>query len=452
MLDIKITHGKVFIPGNGFFNLDVGIKDGKIAMLSDPANIPEAAETLDANGKIVMPGVIDPHIHLGIFADFAMECEHETRAALAGGVTTAGIFMGGGASYLPQLDGLISAIESKSSTDLFFHLSIFTDEQMAEMDAYYEKFGVTSFKFYMAGVKGVFPNVTDGFLYEGFKKVAAMGDRATACIHCEDQSILEVAFDQVSTQKPDGTLVDWADTSPSMAEEEAIMRAVFLAEKAGNRLYIVHISSKDGADRFALLRKNGNGRVFGETTSAYLSATKNGDFGMLGKMLPPLRDKTDMDGLWENVRQNNLDSFGTDNVSMTKAVKQAEKGMLGAMPGYPILQTHLPALLTEGYHNRKIPLETILTNATLNPAKIFGLYPQKGTLSPGSDADVVVLDLDSQRTVNSAELFSYGDFSLYEGKTLTGWPSVVIKSGKVAYENGKIKVAPGFGSYLRRSL
>ena len=452
MLNIKITNGKVFIPGSGFFNLEVGIKDGKIAVLSDPGSLPEASQTIDAKGRIVMPGVIDPHIHLGIFADFAMECEHETRAALAGGVTTAGIFMGGDASYLPQLGGMIETIESKASADLFFHLSIFTEEQMAEMDACYEKFGVTSFKFYMAGVKGVFPGVTDGFIYEGFKKVAAMGDRATACVHCEDQSIIDVAFDQVAKQKPDGTLADWADTGPNMAEEEAIMRACYLAEKAGNRLYIVHISTKEGANRFALLRKNEKCRVFGETTSAYLSVTKNDSFGMLGKMLPPLRDQSDMEGLWENVRLDNLDTFGTDNVSMTKAVKQAEKGMLGAMPGYPILQTHLPALLTEGYHNRQIPLETILTNATLNPAKIFGLYPQKGTIAVGSDADVVVLDPDSQRIVDSAELFSYGDFSLYEGKTLKGWPSIVIKSGQVAYKDGQILIEPGFGSYLRRTL
>ena len=452
MLDLKIINGKVFIPGSGFFNLEVGVKDGKIVSLGNPQDMPDASETLDAGGNIVMPGVIDPHIHLGIFADFAMECEHETRAALAGGVTTAGVFMGGGESYLPQLGSLIDIIEQKASADLFFHLSVFTDEQMAEMEEYYKQFGVTSFKFYMAGVKGVFPGVTDGFIYEGFKKIAAMGDKAIACIHCEDQSIIDVAFDKVSQEKPDGTLVDWSDTGPNMAEEEAIMRACYLAEKAGNRLYIVHISTKEGSDRFALLRQNKNCRVYGETTSAYLSVNKRDSFGFLGKMLPPLRDKSDNDGLWENVRLDNIDTFGTDNVSMTKEVKQAEKGLLGAMPGYPILQTHLPAILTEGYHNRGVSLETILNKATMNPAKIYGLYPQKGTIAVGSDADIVVLDLNKERVVRADELFSYGDFSLYEGKTLKGWPSVVVKGGKVAYKDGQIVVEPGVGNYLRRTL
>jgi dihydropyrimidinase len=452
MLDLKITNGKVFIPGAGFFSLEVGIKNGKVAILGSSGDLSESAETIDAGGKIVMPGVIDPHIHLGIFNDFALECESETRAALAGGVTTVGVFMGGGESYLSQLGGLIDVVNKKSSIDLFFHLSIFAPIQLAEMEEYYNQFGVTSFKFYMAGVRGVFPGVTDGFIYEGFRKVAAMGDRATACVHCEDQSLLDVAFDQVSAKTPDGTLADWANAHPTMAEEEAIMRAYYLAEKAGNRLYIVHISSKDGADRFARLCKEGNCRAFGETTSAYLSVDKHDPVGLAGKMLPPLRDTSDVEGLWARVRDDSIHSFGTDNVSMNKAIKQADKGMLGAMPGYPILQTHLPAILTEGYHKRGVPLETILTKATANPAKIFGIYPQKGTIAVGSDADITILDLNLERKVRSDELFSYGDFSLYEGKVLKGWPAAVVKGGKVAYKDGKIIVEPGTGSYLRRTL
>jgi dihydropyrimidinase len=452
MLELKLVNGRAFIPEGGFFDLEIGISGGKIAVLGSPGQLPEAEKTIDAKGKLIIPGVIDPHIHLGIFSDFEKECETETRAALAGGVTTVGVFMGGGESYLPMLGKLIDTVKKKASVDLFFHLSIFTPQQMAEMTQYYKEFGVTSFKFYMAGVRGVFPGVTDGFIYEGFKRVAAMGDNATACIHCEDQSMLDVAFEKVSKEKPNGTLADWADTAPNMAEEEAIMRAYYLAEKAGNRLYIVHISSKEGVDRFAELTKKGTARAFGETTSAYLSVSKLDPCGFLAKMVPPLRDQKDIEALWARVRDGTISSFGTDNVSMNKAVKQAEKGMLGAMPGYPIVQTHLPTLLTEGYHKRKVPLETIISRATVNPAKIYGLYPQKGSISPGSDADLVVLDLDKEWTVRSKDLFSYGDFSLYEGKTLKGWPSVVVKGGKVAYQDGKILAQPGSGTYLRRKL
>ena len=126
MLGLKIINGRVFVPGSGFFDLDVGVSDGKITALCETGGLPEAEETVDALGKIVMPGVIDPHIHLGIFNDFALECEMGIRAALPGGITTVGVFMGGDQSYLPMLPDMINTVEQKASTDLMFHLSIFT--------------------------------------------------------------------------------------------------------------------------------------------------------------------------------------------------------------------------------------------------------------------------------------------------------------------------------------
>jgi len=451
MLDLAITNGKVFIPGSGFFELTVGVKNGKIASLTEPGAPVEAKKTLDAGGNYVTPGFIDPHIHLGIFGDFAMECENETRAALAGGVTTVGVFMGGDQSYLSMLPDMIDTVEAKASSDLFFHLSIFTPEQLGEIDEYVKQFGITSFKFYMAGVRGVFPGVQDGFVLEGFRKVASLGDKAIAAIHCEDQSMLDVAFDKLAAEKPNGTLADWTDAHPEVAEEEAVMRAVFMAEKAGNRLYCVHISSKLGADRFAQMA-GANDRIFGETTSAYLSVSKHDGIGLLAKMLPPLRDEEDIEALWARVADGTISSLGTDNVSMTKEVKGAENGMMGAMPGYPILQTHMPSILTVGYHKRGVSLETILYKATAGPAKIFGLYPQKGTITVGSDADLVILDVNKEWKVDSSKLFSYGDFSIHEGRTMKGCPVAVVKSGELAFQDGEILAKPGAGSCLRRSL
>lgn len=452
MLDLKIQNGTVFIPGSGFFQCDVGVKDGKISALGQD-ELPDAKETIDASGKIVSPGFIDPHIHLGIFEDFTKECETETRAALAGGVTTVGVFQGGGESYLSQIDPQIEIINAKATIDIFYHLSIFTDEQMNEMEEYYKRFGVTSFKFYMNGVPGVFPGTPDGFMFEGFKRVAAFGEKAIACVHCEDESMVAIAREKVHAETPNGTLADWANAHPNIAEEEAIMRACYLAEKAGNRLYCVHISTKEGSDRFAAMKKETTAAIYGETTSAYLSVNKNDSVGLLAKMLPPLRGQEDIDALWEHVRHNELDTFGTDNVSMNKAVKQAEKGLVNAMPGYPILQTHMPSIIHEGYHKRNIPLECILEKATINPAQIYGLYPQKGTLAVGSDADIVILDLNIEKKVSSADMFSHGDFSIHEGRSLKGWPEIVIKGGAVAYRQGNILVDPGTtGNFLRRSM
>ncbi len=451
MLDLKIANGKVFIPGSGFYDLDMGVKDGKVVLLSEN-EMPEANEVLDANGKIIAPGFIDPHIHLGIFEDFTKEVETETRAALAGGVTTVGVFMGGGESYLSQIGPQIDIINQKSSIDVMYHLSIFTNVQMQEMEEYCKQFGVISFKFYMNGVPGVFPGTPDGFIHQGFQKVANLGNRAIGCVHCEDESMVDIAREQVHNDKPNGTLADWAEAHPNMAEEEAIMRVAFLAQKAGNRAYCVHISTKEGSDCFNNCKKDMKDQLFGETTSAYLTVSKHDKVGMLGKMLPPLRDETDIEALWGHVRKRELDTFGTDNVSMNKEVKQAEKGLVSAMPGYPILQTHMPSIITEGYHKRNVPLDVILENATKNPAEIYGIYPQKGTLLVGSDADIVVLDLNKEWQVDSAKMFSHGDFSIHEGRTMKGYPEVVIKNGKIACQDGQIKVEPGVGNYLSRKL
>ncbi|MDA8235312.1 MAG: amidohydrolase family protein [Clostridia bacterium] len=447
MLDLRILNGTLVIPGTGLVNAGVGIKDGKVLMLAANDQIPEAKETIDAKGKHVFPGLVDPHIHLGIFSNFADECVTETRAALAGGVTTVGVFVGGGDSYLGMVDEMLETMKTRISTDLFMHLSIFTPEQLAELPQYIEKYGISSYKFYMCGVKGVFPGVSDGFFLQGLKEIARLGDKFTACVHCEDQSMVDLAFEKVASEKPDGTLADWTEAGSAEAEEAAVLRACYLAEKSGARLYLVHMSSGAGAKMAAKVKKK---NVFVETTSAYLSVNNQDSVGVLAKMLPPIKSPKDLEELWEAVADNVIDTFGTDNVSMNKEIKGAEKGLINAMPGYPILQTHFSAILHEGYHKRKIPLEKIAEKGSMNPAKIFGIYPQKGTIAVGSDADLVIVDVDKEVKVDPAQLHSFGDFSLHQGKVFKGWPVMTIKNGVIAVDENNILVEPGSGKYLRR--
>jgi dihydropyrimidinase len=167
-------------------------------------------------------------------------------------------------------------------------------------------------------------------------------------------------------------------------------------------------------------------------------------------MLPPIKDEADREALWAAIKDGTINSIGTDNVSLNKEIKGADKGMLNAMPGYPVLQTHLPVLLHEGVNKRGVSLEKLAELTSKNPAEIFGLYPRKGTIAVGSDADLVVVDLEKERTVKAEELYSFADFSLYEGRTLKGWPVVTVKGGRVAVEDGQVAVQPG-ASFLRRS-
>lgn len=449
MLDLKVVNGTLIIPGMGRVRAGVGVKDGKVVTIAAESALPDAAETVDAGGKFVIPGVFEPHAHKGFFTGFESEMRTETRSALAGGITTVGCFIGGPESYLPTFEGMVKAAESNASTDFVFHLCIGSKNQMEEIPRYAEELGVTSFKFYMCGIPGLIPHQDDGFIFEGFSKVAELGRSGIACVHCENAAMVDAATAAVQKMKPTGTLADWADTHPAIAEEEAVIRASFLAKETGVRLYIVHLSSAVGARRLRQIRQEAK-NVFVETTSAYLSVTKHWEGGLIAKMSPPLRDAQDVEELWRAVEDNVVDSIGTDDVAISKAFKNLDKGMWGIFPGYPLWGTHLPVLLHEGYHRRGIGLTTIVEKITRGPAELFGIYPQKGTIAIGSDADLVVVDLDKEVEVRPENLHSFADWSLFEGKTIKGWPVVTIKGGVVAVENNEIKVAPGTGRYLRR--
>ncbi|MCL6638286.1 MAG: amidohydrolase family protein [Firmicutes bacterium] len=445
--DLVIRGGKVVIPGTGIIETEVAVEDGKIAALG--SGFTGRAE-IDAAGRYVLPGIIDPHIHLGIFGDLASEMETETRSGLMGGVTTVGCFMGGPNPYCPGFADTIALAEGRVNTDIFFHLGIMTPEQKQEMPRIIEEFGITSFKLYMAGIPGLIPDVDDGFLLRTFETAAALGDGVVTCVHAENPQINATTRAEVQKKLADGTLADWSDTQPNFSEEEAVRRASYFAGMAGNRLYFVHISAGESVRALARI-KPANPKIFVETTSPYLSITKFSPKGLLAKMVPPFREEASVEALWQAVESDIVDTIGTDNVTQTLAVKQAEKGMWGAMPGYPALGTHLPAVLHYGVNGRGLSLLKVAEKMSKRPAEIFGIYPQKGTIMPGSDADLVIVDLDRVVKVDHKNLGSAADFSLYDGAELKGWPVMTIKSGQLVVKDGQV-VGRAPGKYLRRGL
>lgn len=451
MLDLKIVDGLVVVPQMGELHLSIGVRDGRIAMLGTDSELPDARRTINAEGRYIIPGVIDPHIHLGNRSPYADECRSETRSALLGGVTSMGVFLRRQDSYLPHLDELIRTAEEQSFGDLFFHLQIFNTDQIEEIPAYADRFAITSFKMYMNNVPGVFPYVDDGVLLKGFKKVATLGPGAVACVHAEVASLIREAHHEVEAKVENGTLADWAETHPPEAEELAIIRAAYLAKLAGVKLYIVHLTSKLGVDRLKQLRASGADIVV-ETTTPALSLTKFDPSGLIAKRHPPLRDEEDREALWAGVENGTIDTLGTDNITDTRQGSRLEQGWLRAKGGFPMLATHFPVALHEGHHARGISLLTLVEKACLNPAKTFGLYPRKGTIAPGSDADIVILDLHRERVVDVGQLETFGDVSPYQGRKLRGWPWKVIKAGHVVVEEDKLTHAPRTGTYLRRAL
>jgi dihydropyrimidinase len=446
-LDLIVRNGTLVIPGVGRLQADVGIVGDKIALIG--AGLTQsAAEVYDATGRTVLPGIFDPHIHIGNEQPFDSEAETETRAAILGGVTTVGIFLRSlEDSYYQHLPAFCRAMNERSYVDSVFHPQIFTEQQIEEIPGYAEQFGIRSFKFYMSGMPGIVKSVSDDVLLHGFRMVASLGPDAVACVHCETGALVDRARSELKQRKPEGTLLDWEDAHPADAEALAIQTALYLAKVAGAHLYVVHLSSRQGLEVARAGRRAGM-RFTVETTTPYLGINSSDPNGFLAKMVPPVRTPEHQTALWEGLLEGTIDTVGTDNTSRALATKKPEAGLHGSRPGLPALGTHLPALLHYG-RLRGVPLEILIERATRSPARVYGIYPRKGTIAIGSDADLVVVDLDAERVVRAQDLQGMSDFSPFEGKRLRGWPVATIKAGKIVARDGKIVAKPA-GRYLAR--
>lgn len=446
MLDLAITGGTLVVPGSGLFEADVGVVGEQIAAIASPGTLPAAANSIDASGLIVTPGIIDPHAHFGAFTSREQDVEAETRAALLGGITTVGWFFHESGSYLDALPRIADIISSHASVDMFPHPILTTEEHLEEVRQCSEQHGVNSFKAYMASE--YFSTADDDFLYRLFEQAAVLPG-TVICLHAENDVIVKAKTARAQKSNSTGTLRDWSDARPSYAEEEAITRAAYLASLTDAEIYIVHMNSWREVECVRRLKASGH-RIFSETVTHYLALTVDHELGVLVKRDPPLREAADLEALWLGVADGTIDTLGTDNVVGSIETNRAQDGIFRARLGFTTLGTHLPVCLEEGYHRRNIELERIVRAMTMRPAQIFGLYPQKGNIAIGSDADLTVIDLHRAQEVDVATLETWSDFSPWQGKRLRGWPIYTILRGQLAMAEGEIRARPGVGRYLVR--
>jgi dihydropyrimidinase len=307
--DLVIANGTVMLPESGAISANIGIRDGKVESIG--TNSMEAEKTIDAKGLLVLPGIIDPHTHMGLFAPLDTDLYTETQSAILGGVTTIGCFFNQTGSYLPLLRRLESLVPQRSCVDLFPHFTIRDEEQLQEIDKYVQE-GITSFKMYMCGIPDLFPAQEDGFIVKVLETLKRLPEKTLMCVHAENTSIVEYAStdDQL---KSVSTLAEWAKTHPDLAEGEAINRAVYFSNKLDFPIYVVHVSSRDGVE---VIRNNSFRKGYIETTSPYLTIDQDDDIAAKGKMLPPLRDRASRDSLWEALENGYIDTIGTDNTKL----------------------------------------------------------------------------------------------------------------------------------------
>lgn len=438
---------------------DIGVKEGKIAGIFAPNSGVQAAQILNVTGLAVFPGVIDPHMHLGIYNDMATDFTADTKAAAIGGITSIVNYYRGKESYKESVPNLIEVGEKHSLIDFGFSLGLLTKQHVTEAEEYARDFGVTSYKFYrnyQDDVKRIFgvedPLTLDSadmmFILRDFAKKSS---KLSLCVHCEDMDLQRKVAAEVKSENARDTLAYFARTSPDYAETVSVMQALYLNRLVDGNMYIVHMSAGSSVDFIDTARELIEKGVTVETCPHYLVLTENSPANLLAKVNPPIHTAQDSEKLWEGIRTGLITTLGSDNCPSNLDKKYSKgKDVWGTMPGFPGAGLILPVLISEGYHKRGIPLETVAKVSSQNTAQALNL-PQKGGIRVGADADFAIVDLDWEREV-TPEVFGSCDYTVYQGMKFKGWPRYTISRREVIAQDGKITAESGRGRYLKRSL
>jgi len=437
--DIVIQGGQL-VTGNGIRKADIGIKGEQIITVESNLRREEADGVIDASGKYVFPGIIDVHTH-PVYED---DLGGLALSAAHGGTTTVIHF-----AYAKPGMKLIDTIKKfkddgaqKSYLDFGIHGALFDPATQIEEIPKAFDLGVTSFKMFMTYAKLKW--MTDDYHLTWAMDVIGQCGGLTM-VHGEDGLVTDYLEDRSLKKKEDQKVV-FLKTRPDDLEADAIYRAIAISAVMDCPLYIVHISTAKGAEVVKQKRSEGL-LVYGETCPQYLSLT-DADLqrlGPLAKIGPPLRTDMDRFALWKSIQQGHIDVIASDHAAKDK---KPNDPFFEAPFGSPQAETMLTICYDEGVNRGRIHPSKLVQVLAENPAKIFGLYPKKGTLEKGSDADLVIFDPSETVTIQAQTQHSRVLYSVYEGRKCLGKPVLTMQRGKVIVENGEMKAKPGEGRFL----
>lgn len=449
--DLYLKNAKV-VTGDSLIHGGVLVHQGKIAEVVRGDAPVEARQVIDLGGKYLLPGIVDAHVHFNQPGrDHWEGYRTGSMAAAAGGVTTV-LEMPLNATppttNLAMLQHKRQVVSTESVVD-YGQWGGFVNNNLSDLDDL-NAHGVIGYKAFMSNSGVDFERIDDDLLYAGLTCMSNMGNLIG--VHAENESVSAYLGKQLRTMGRTDR-VSWYESRPPEQELEAIQRACYWAKVTGGNLHIVHVTIPEGIRLIAQARREGV-HVTGETCPHYLFFDHQ-DFERIGpaaKCAPPIRSRKEVEGLWECVVEGLVDTIGSDHSPCNWEEK--EKGMQNiwkAWGGISGIQTMLPALLTEGVNNRGFSLPALMKLLASNPARIFGIYPQKGAILPGSDADLVVVDLDAEWTLTADQLFYKNKHSAYVGYSFKGEVVRTLVRGETVYQDGEIKVQPGFGRLVVRN-
>jgi len=456
-MSVLIKGGRVITAADDYVG-DVFVDGERISLIGESLDV-QADRTIDAGGKYVLPGCIDPHTHLDMpFGGTVTidDVESGQTAAAFGGTTCHVDFciQPQGSTFAAALDDWKSKAVDKQVIDMGYHMAV-TDlheggtlEELASLPDQ----GVTSYKLFMA-YKGALM-VDDETLFKTMEVAAETG--ALVMVHAENGDAIDVLVKRALAEGKTEPRYH-ALTRPPETEGEATNRAIQLARVAGSPLYVVHVSCAESVEPIALAREKG-WDVYGETCPQYLfidyTFLERPDFeGAKFVYTPPPRDKANQDVLWNALRTNTLQAVSTDHCAFNwDGQKTLGRDDFSKIPnGGPGIENRLQMIHHFGVGEGRITLNRMVELLSTNPAKLFGLYPRKGTIAVGSDADIVIFDPRKKVTISASTHHSKVDYSLFEGTEVVGSPEVVLLRGNVLVEGNKLVASPGIGQFVRRA-
>ncbi|WP_372893375.1 dihydropyrimidinase [Rhodosalinus sp.] len=449
----KVIKGGTIVTADLVYEADVLVENGRIAEIGRDL---KGDEVLDATGCYVMPGGIDPHTHMempfmGTYS--AENFESGTRAALAGGTTMIVDFA------LPQPgQGLLDAIQmwdnksTAANCDYSFHMAItwWGEQVFNEMKDVTER-GINTFKHFMA-YKGALM-VNDDELFASFQRVKELG--GIPLVHAENGDVVADLQQKYLAEGNNGPEAH-AYSRPPEVEGEAANRAIMIADMAGVPLYIVHVSCEQAHEAIRRARMQGK-RVWGEPLIQHLTLDegeyfdKDWDHAARRVMSPPFRDQQHQDSLWNGLASGSLSVVATDHCAFTTDQKRYGVGDFTKIPnGTGGLEDRMPMLWTHGVRTGRLTMQEFVAVTSTNIAKILNVYPRKGAILEGADADIVVWDPDKEKTITVETQQSIIDYNVFEGKHVKGLPRFTLTRGKVAVHDGDMRTEPGHGDFVKR--
>jgi len=459
--DTIIIDSHVILP-SGMIEKNIVIDEGKIVNFTN--EIPQCNEKINARGLVSIPGLIDPHVHYGVYSPIEKAAITESRVAAIGGVTTMMRMLRLGGSYRKLLDPHLLESSSSHYVDYTIHASILQKSHIEEME-FCAKKGINSFKLYMnlgGDVGHVYVDMTPGTISLQQEKVeidSSMIEKiiSTAAllkcpvlVHAEDYQMCSCGMREGKEKKKDG-LGAWSESRSVESEIKSIRDVSKVARKVGCVLYFVHIGSQGAINAIKEEKKNGT-KIFVETCPHYLTLSYESQKGYLAKVMPPIRASKDVDAIWSEIQLGTVDSIGTDHVANRLDRKLAGNVVWDALAGFPGIGTMLPILISEGVNKGRMTLEQLVSLTSMNTAKIFRMFPKKGSLQNGSDADITIIDLKKENKVSSQLLDGFSDYTVYEGWNLKGWPVKTLVRGQIVAEDLKIIGKPGYGKFVTRPV